>query len=50
MYENSTDQWPITSPVCNYGEYGNISDVLIEAEDVDSDAKLVMRIGKKNMP
>ena len=35
MYENSTDQWPITPPDCRNG-YENISDVVIEAEDVDS--------------
>ena len=45
MYENSMDLWPITPPDCGNG-YGNISDVVIEAEDKDSDAKLTMRIGK----
>ena len=35
MYENSMDQWPITLPDCRNG-YENISDVVIEAEDVDS--------------
>ena len=46
MYENSMDQWPITPPDCRNG-YENISDVVIEAEDVDSDANLTMRIGKQ---
>ena len=46
MYENSMDQWPITPPDCGNG-YRNISDVVIEAEDVDSDANLTMRIGKQ---
>ena len=40
------DQWPITLPDCRNG-YENISDVVIEAEDVDSDANLTMRIGKQ---
>ena len=45
MYENSTDQWPVTPPDCGNG-YENISDVVIEAEDVDTDANLTIRIGK----
>ena len=45
MYENSTDQWPITPPDCGNG-YENISNVVIEAEDVDTDANLTIRIGK----
>ena len=45
MYENSTDQWPITPPDCGNG-YENISNVVIEAEDIDTDANLIIRIGK----